>query len=1097
MTLRNLFYSILLLTALSISFSFGQTEKYNEDWRWVDFTTESGLPSNTVTNLIETPDGTVWAATSAGLAWYDNFRWHAITDSALTGKAPTWLAPDKNDSVLVVVDKRLYIGSSRGFRPLRIYLDGTEKLVECACRADSNRLIIAAECALFDDRFHRIDTLTFANGEYKKPLFYTKSRRIWFHGRKDLFLWENNQFRKYLQFPAKSLVISDLVESSGASPLLSVFNPPEVAGLWEWDKAKKTFIRLREGLSRVRSMDLSDQGEAMIVYETGDIGIRSRHQRSLLNPVPPQLKNVLFIKFRNNGDLWAGTERGLFLCKTSSERWTYWTHPFSNMMKDMVHEILQTHDGSIWAATVEGLEIHKPGGKVQVIDQVDGKKIYTVTGLCEDDQNNIWISSGSEFTGAYRWDGRSWRHFGKKEGLDARNVHKIRKDRQGRLWFLGMGNVESPEQPGVFEYSNGTFTLWGKDEGVPPGRAYAFGQSRSGEVWFGTSEGWSRWFEGRWSRWFSKQIFTLALDSSNGLWFADRNSGLGRLHGDGSIQYFTTKDGLISNNIWEIRFDQKGILWMSTLHGISCYTQGSFTNFDLTTGLKSLSSWPILPTEDKIYIGTQGSGVNILSRKEEHDPTPHVEILKPITESDTTLLRWNPFSFWNEVKRENINTRYRLDSEPWSPWNTGREVKFPGLRPGNHVFRVQAKGLFGNYDSLGQRIDFAISYPFYETITFVLPISLLSCALFYLLVNAYVRKRRHEQAIRESESRLRTVTETTTSAIFIFHNCSPMLYVNSSAETLTGYERAQLLKMRFSDLLHPSCAETLCLPGVVPDQPASAPFHDELKIVTKTGAEKWIDATIGQISFQNASAILCTAIDITTRKSAEEKLLSYHAMLQSLTEELAGTEERERRRMATYLHDSIGQALALSRLKLGSMKRKISASDLDDVRRYIDQASKQIQSLTFELSPPVLYELSFEDALEWLTEQFDTDYHLPVWFFHEQHSLDIDHNLRVLLFHAVRELLHNVVKHAEALSAKVTLRAADGSLSIIVQDDGKGFDMSTLTHQKNHKGGFGLFNIRERLHRLNGGMTVDSHPGRGTTITLLVPLQAKENNDAH
>jgi PAS domain S-box-containing protein len=408
------------------------------------------------------------------------------------------------------------------------------------------------------------------------------------------------------------------------------------------------------------------------------------------------------------------------------------------------------------------------------------------------------------------------------------------------------------------------------------------------------------------------------------------------------------------------------------------------------------------------------------------------------------------------------------------------------------LFHVQAKGLFGYYDSLGQQVRFKINYPFYQNPSIIIPIILLTSAFLYLVIGTYTRKRKHSKEIRESESRLRAVTETTTSAIFIYDASFLLLYVNSSAENLTGFTKAHLLTMKFSDLLHPSAKIDQILPQTVIKTDVSS-HHNEFRIINRDGSEKWIDGSIGQIDYEHKPAFLCTATDITQRKIAEEKLISYQAMLQSLTEELSETEERERRRMATYLHDYIGQSLALSRIKLGSTNDTISSSNLNDIRRHIIEVSEHIQSLTFDLSPPVLYELSFEDAIEWLTEQFETEHHLPVSFFHEKHEINISHHLRVLLFHAVRELLYNIVKHAEAYSAKLTLRMIDKQVTITIQDDGKGFDPYTLPDKKAQKGGFGLFNIRERLHHLHGSISIESQVGKGTMITLRVPFSTQTN----
>jgi len=120
--------------------------------------------------------------------------------------------------------------------------------------------------------------------------------------------------------------------------------------------------------------------------------------------------------------------------------------------------------------------------------------------------------------------------------------------------------------------------------------------------------------------------------------------------------------------------------------------------------------------------------------------------------------------------------------------------------------------------------------------------------------------------------------------------------------------------------------------------------------------------------------------DITMRRKAEDEIRSNQARLQSLASELSLTEERERRRLATDLHDHIGQALAVSKIKLGVLQKTATSPDianpLGEVRELIEKMIQDTRSLTFELSLPVLYELGFEAAVEWFAKHIRTQYGL-------------------------------------------------------------------------------------------------------------------------
>ncbi|MBF8296161.1 MAG: hypothetical protein HW389_2706, partial [Bacteroidetes bacterium] len=203
-----------------------------------------------------------------------------------------------------------------------------------------------------------------------------------------------------------------------------------------------------------------------------------------------------------------GTEGGVYLLQTNSRRWAYWRHAFGDP-RNGVHEITRTADGSVWLGTFNGLEIHRPNGRIQYIENILGTTLGTITGIIEDRDHNVWISSGSAFSGAFRWNGRMWHHFGYAAGLTADRVHKIRRDRSGDLWFLGLSAIyDAPYQPGAFQYKNGKFIQWrAKDsgrEGLISGRVYAFAEGLDHSLWFGTYGGLSRWKEGEWRHWTSE-----------------------------------------------------------------------------------------------------------------------------------------------------------------------------------------------------------------------------------------------------------------------------------------------------------------------------------------------------------------------------------------------------------------------------------------------------------------------------------------------------------------------------------------------------------------------------------------------------------------
>lgn len=232
------------------------------------------------------------------------------------------------------------------------------------------------------------------------------------------------------------------------------------------------------------------------------------------------------------------------------------------------------------------------------------------------------------------------------------------------------------------------------------------------------------------------------------------------------------------------------------------------------------------------------------------------------------------------------------------------------------------------------------------------------------------------------------------------------------------------------------------------------------------------------------------------RKQVEDQVLTYQQRLKALISELSLTEERERHRLATDLHDSIAQLLALIKLKVETLHGAAPSADLakglDNVHRLITEVIQDTRSLIFDLSPPVLYQFGLEAAIESLVDRLQEQHGLDIVLTNDTQPRPLSEDMRGLLFRAVRELLLNVVKHARARQAWVTLRRDGETIYITVVDDGVGFDTAELDVRTTYTGRFGLFSIAERLRHLGGGCTIASTPGQGTRATLVAPLQEAE-----
>ena len=226
------------------------------------------------------------------------------------------------------------------------------------------------------------------------------------------------------------------------------------------------------------------------------------------------------------------------------------------------------------------------------------------------------------------------------------------------------------------------------------------------------------------------------------------------------------------------------------------------------------------------------------------------------------------------------------------------------------------------------------------------------------------------------------------------------------------------------------------------------------------------------------------------REQAVRMLRNYQARLRMLAAQLSLAEERERRRLATQLHDHVGQALAVAKMRLGSLKGAPPdecAKGLVEIREYLDEAIKSTRELTSEMGSPTLYEFGLVAALESHVEAFRRRHGISIALAADGDGRPIKGDLAVILFQAARELLFNVVKHARARSARVSISRESDMVRLQVEDDGVGFSPAEAGRATPAGGGFGLFSIRERLTQAGGRVEVDSAPGKGTRVTLWAP----------
>jgi len=366
----------------------------------------------------------------------------------------------------------------------------------------------------------------------------------------------------------------------------------------------------------------------------------------------------------------------------------------------------------------------------------------------------------------------------------------------------------------------------------------------------------------------------------------------------------------------------------------------------------------------------------------------------------------------------------------------------------------------------------------------------LDRVLVYLI--DITERKQAEESLRESETKFRTVFDGAADGMFVLDLESRKFVIsNAACSRMLGFTPEEFRNLSISDLHLPEDLP-LVSEQIGMFMKGEAGLRKDVRFKRRDGSTFFADLNPVLISLGGRRGILVAFRDITEHKQAEERVKAYQRRLRSLGAKLAVAEEQERRRIAAGLHDNVVQALVLAKMKLERLAARKSAARISqailEIRGLVDQSVHDTRSLLFDLSPVALYELGFEPAVESLLERIQTAHRLATRFRTDNRPKPVTSDVRVVLFRGVREVLQNVVKHAQARSVGVSVGRDSETVLVEVQDDGVGFDAHKALSIHDAGGGFGLFDVRERLDYLGGSLTIQSEPGKGTTATLRVPL---------
>jgi PAS domain S-box-containing protein len=230
--------------------------------------------------------------------------------------------------------------------------------------------------------------------------------------------------------------------------------------------------------------------------------------------------------------------------------------------------------------------------------------------------------------------------------------------------------------------------------------------------------------------------------------------------------------------------------------------------------------------------------------------------------------------------------------------------------------------------------------------------------------------------------------------------------------------------------------------------------------------------------------------NINDREANDIEKLNYQKKLKLLNLKLIHVEEQERRKIAIDIHDIFGQPLSLAHINLTSLINKNLAPG---IQKTIDQTSLLLRdiinasrTLTYDLSPPILFELGLLPAIKWKLEQIKSNYKIDFKYIVYPSEYQISDEYNILIYRIISELLLNIIKHAKANSIHIKIKTNQNKSYFQIIDNGVGFSYENNSNQSTNNG-TGLFSIKERLESIKGRIDIISKENFGTKIQLIIP----------
>jgi signal transduction histidine kinase len=988
---RTAFFAYLLLFLVHAS-------PAQPPYRFFSWTTENGLPQNSIQALRQTRDGYLWMSTLDGLVRFDGLRFRVFN------RQNTPALTTNGFSFFTLLEDRqgcLWAGTLTG-GAVR-YCNGTFTSLTVKDGLPNNTVVridedeegtvwIFTNPGLAKWQNGRLIRVAPEPGSAFNPFLTTSNYNIGADGylfglwRMEAHGWQRFAYGHWshfpLPFPLKDPSKLHIVSSIEDSQHRFWYRLPETPNVYYC--VDGGVLTQYAGISSEDFVTYKDRlGNLWATNPAGHTRLwKDGHSTALSSFSTPFVYRMLEDR---EGTLWIGTAKeGLF--RADPQAIATYQHPNGSQW-NVVEPVLQDRAGSIWFGSRLGLFRLNDGKYENFYHAGKASKRMAwdniVSAIYEDRDGTIWTGT---------WNGLS-----KREGAHLISdpasaeiqgrINAILRDQAGDLWVGG--------EKGLYRIHGGHCKKLGHADGLASDSPYVqtIFEDHRGTLWIGTASGLARSDQGRFSMLPAAaglSITALHEDDASVLWIGTYDTGLARLDHQTFTRY-TEKDGLFNNGVFQILEDEKGFLWLSSHLGIyrikkqdlndfsagriSLITSSHFGKADGLVGVECSSQGQ--PTgfkarDGKLWFPTTQGLAMVDPKAVKFNRQPPPVVIEELTVDGHAVdfhdgVKIKPgqenleiqYTALSLVKSQQIRFRYRLEGLDLDWINAGvrRTAYYSRIPSGSYTFRVIAANSDGIWNMKGAGLAVQVLPPFYSTWWFRLFSALSIAGLVYL----------------------------------------------------TWQQRTAQWKQR-------------------------------------------------------------------------------QATQRAFSRELLASQERERKRIAAELHDSIGQRLVviknLALLRLQNQNgNRAEREQVEEICTEASSAIAEVREISYDLRPYQLDRLGLTKALRSMVENVGKG--SATTFSASIDDIDdlFTPEFQIAFYRITQECLSNILKHAEASEAKVVVRRNGARLQLSVSDNGKGFTTNgTYTEARN--GGFGLINISERVQIFAGKLEIESAPMKGATINI-------------